>query len=109
MLRGIPKLYLRGVVGQGGCVVVIRVWREDVFYEGCVVKSENFNCCVKKGCHSVYFLILGENIAIREVGVFKVGEDVVDNIMDLVVGLKDVGACRGRGEKVSDDRAQVCD
>ena len=96
-------------MGQGGCAAVIRVWCEDVFYEGCVVKSENFNCCVKKGCHSVYFLILGENIAIRKVGVFKVGEDVVDNVMGLVIDLKDVGACRGRGEKVSDDRAQVCD
>ena len=36
---------------------------------------------------------------------FKVGEDVVDDIVGLVVGLKDVGACLGGGEKVSDDIA----
>lgn len=96
-------------MGQGGCGVVIRVWCEDMFYEGCVVQSENFDGCVKEGCHSGYFVILGENITVREVGVFKVGEDVVDNVMGLVVGLEDVGACLGGGEKVSDDSAQVCD
>ena len=73
MLRGIPKLYGRGDVGQGRCGVVGRVWCEDVFYEGCVVKSENFDGCVKEGCHGGYFVILGEDVAIRELRMFKVG------------------------------------
>ena len=88
---------------------MIRVWGEDMFYEGGVVKSENFDGCVKEGCHSCYFVILGENITVREVGVFKVGENVVNNVRGLVIGLKDVGASRGRGENVSDDSAQVLD
>ena len=107
MLGGMPKLYLRWVLWQGGCDVVIRVRCEDVFYEGCVVESENFDGCVKESCHSGYFIILGENVTVREVGVFKVGKDVVDDVMGLVVGSKDVRTCLGRCEKVSDDGAQI--
>ena len=73
MLGGVPKLDLGWVLGQGRCDVVIRVRCEDVFYESCVVEGENFDGCVKEGCHSGYFIILGENISIREEGVFKVG------------------------------------